>query len=96
MSFGQVAPDATKAIYTCDICGESGRKGLQTMWFGSLADEDCGTLVCLCDHQCALRFAETPHKYYRPMRPWGYDYKRRSIDSRDLKAIKTIIQDKKV
>lgn len=52
MSFGKIRSNASLTIYTCNICGCRGRAGEQTQWYGSLKDEEDGTLICVCSDDC--------------------------------------------
>lgn len=91
MPFGKIAQDASLTIHQCSICGCSGRKGVETRFFGSLADAECGTTVVICDTECAKKFAETPHRYYTPMKPRGYDYTEDHITAKDVDAIRRLV-----
>lgn len=90
MPFGTIKGGASLKIYQCSVCGGSGRCGVQTRFFGSIADEEAGSTAVICDDVCAKKFVETPQKYYTPMKPRGYGYVKDKLKASDLEAIRRL------
>lgn len=90
MPFGKIHPEASLTIYECSVCGAVGRRGIDTIWFGSIADSEAGSMACLCDWICIEKFKQEPEKYYTPYRVKGYGYIKNKLKASDLRAIRNL------
>lgn len=72
MAFGRARDNASMTVYECAVCGAVGRCGVETEWYGSLADEENGTLDCVCSATCKAKYDPSKKKRARYSNRLGF------------------------
>lgn len=59
---------ATRTQHKCNVCGEWFVWGEQSKWFGSIFDEEEGTMSKVCSDKCKATFDAEPGAYHLEVR----------------------------